>query len=87
MATTKEHVAEILERSGLAKRAAAQALGRELVVEGDCAGLNALQKLLEAEGIDSTLELAEEEASWVTHGTGRSASNCVMVYSLRIPVN
>ena len=89
MAATREHVVQLLERTGLgqSRRAAVRSLGGEVIVEGDCTGLASLQRYLEAEGIVSTLEVVEEEGSWVTHGTGRYPSTCLIIYSLRIPVN
>ena len=87
MAATKDQVMRALGRAGITQKAAIQVMGGEVVVEGDCQRLGGFQKVLEAEGIPSTLDVAEEEASWATHASGRSTSNCVIVYSLRIPVN
>ena len=87
MTAAKGRVVQALERARLTASTAVQVMGGEVVVEGDCQRLGGFQRLLEAEGIASTLDLVEEEASWATHLTRRAPSNCVMVYSLRIPVS
>jgi hypothetical protein len=87
MAATREHVIEMLERMGVAQRATVQSLGGEVIVEADCEGLSSFQRRLEAEGIASTLETVEEEGALVSHGARRYPSTCMIIYSLRVPVN